>query len=53
MDFEARVWDYDGGDTGAVRGLHFGRREGNSKKGEGALKVLIFHYVPQSREILC
>jgi len=48
MDFEARVWDCDGGDSEAVRGQHFGNRQGNSKKGEGGLKVLILHYVPQA-----
>jgi hypothetical protein len=30
------------------RGLHLGNRRGNSKKGGGGLKVLFFHYVPQS-----
>jgi len=49
MDFESRVWDCDGGDIEAVRGLHLGNRRGNSKNGGGGLKVLIFHYVPQSR----
>ncbi len=48
MDFESRVWDCDGGDSEEVRGLHLGNRQGNSKKGGGGLKVLIFHYVPQS-----
>ena len=50
MDFEARVWDCDGGDSEAVRDLHFGNRSDNSKKREGGLKVLIFHYVPQSHK---
>ncbi len=45
MDFESRVWDGDGGDSKAVRGLHLGHRQGNSKKGGGGLKVLFFHYV--------
>jgi len=49
MDFEARVWDCYGGDSEAVRGLHFGNGQGNSKKAEGGLKVLIFHHVPQSK----
>jgi len=45
MDFESRVWDGDGGDSKAVRGLRLGNRQGNSKKGGGGLKVLFFHYV--------
>jgi hypothetical protein len=48
MDFESRVWDCDGRDSVAVRCLPPGNRRGNSKKGEGGLKVLIFHYVAQS-----
>ena len=50
MDFEARVWDCDGGDSEAVRDLHFGNRQCKSKEGEGGLKMQIFHYVPESIE---
>ena len=39
------------GDIEAVRGLRYGHRQGNSKKGEGGSKVLIFHYVPQSHSL--
>ena len=49
MDFESRVWDCDGGDSKAVRGLRLGNRQGNSKKGGGGPKVLIFHYAPNPR----
>gem|GEM_PF-2622645 len=48
MNFESRVWDCDGGDSEEVRGLHLGNRRGNSKKGGGGPKVIIFLYVPQS-----
>ena len=48
MDFESRVWDCDGRNSEVVTGLHLGHRQGNSKNGGGGLKVLIFHYVPQS-----
>jgi len=48
MVLELRVWDCDGGDSEAVRDLRLGNRQGNSKKGGGGLKVLIFHYVPYS-----
>jgi len=48
MDFESRVWDFDGGDRETVRSVHLGYRQGCSKKGGGGLKVLISHYVPQS-----
>jgi hypothetical protein len=33
MDFESRVWDFDGGDSEEARELHFGYRQGCSKKG--------------------
>jgi len=52
MDFESRVWDCDGGDSEAFRGLHLGNRQGSSKNGGGGLKVLIFHCVPQALEAL-
>ena len=42
MGFELRVWNWYGGDSEAVRGLHLGHRQGNAKKGGGRLKVLIF-----------
>jgi hypothetical protein len=32
MDFESRVWDCNGGDSEALRGLHLGHRQGNSKR---------------------
>ncbi len=34
LDFDSGVWDFDGGNRNAVRGLHLGDRQGNSKKGE-------------------
>ena len=36
------------GDIEEVRDLYLGNRQGNSKKGGGGSKVLIFHYVPYS-----
>ncbi len=39
------------GDIEAVRGLHLGHRQGNSKKGGRGPKVLIFHYVPHSPKL--
>jgi hypothetical protein len=48
MDFEARVWDCYGGDSEVVRGLHFGNRQGNSKKAEGGLKGVNFPLRPPS-----
>jgi len=36
------------GDIEEVRELHLDHRQGNSKKGGGGLKVLFFHYAPQS-----
>jgi hypothetical protein len=39
------VWYFGGGDSEAVRVLHLGHRQGNSKKGWGGLKGSIFHYV--------
>jgi hypothetical protein len=47
-----RVWDFDGGKRKAVRGLHLGDRQGNSRKGGGEIKVSILHYVPHYRFIL-
>jgi hypothetical protein len=37
------------GDIEEIRELHLGHRQGNSKKGGGGLKVLIFHYAPNPR----
>jgi len=34
------------GDIEEVRELHLGHRQGNSEKGGGGPKVLIFHFVP-------
>ena len=38
LDFDSGVWDFDGGNRKAVRGLHLGDRQGNSKKGGGISK---------------
>jgi hypothetical protein len=32
LNFESRVWDFDGPDSKAIRGLHLGDRQGNWKK---------------------
>jgi len=46
MDFESRVWGCAGGDSEAVRGLHLGNPQGNSKKGWGGkgVRLDIFNF---------
>ena len=39
LDFDSGVWDFDGGNRKAVRGLHLGDRQANSEKRARKIKV--------------